>query len=424
MPCTSRASRHVLSISGYHMAVVAGVVFFFMRAALALIPASRRATRSRNGRRSRRSSRDLLPLLSGAEVATQRSYLMTAIVLVGVLADRPALTLRTLSLSALAVLLLAPEAVVHPSFQMSFAATLALIALYGHGLPWLRRHHTSLGARVALWGGREIVGLMLASLVAGLATTPYAAFHFHRLAPYGVLANLAAMPVVSAWVMPTGMVALLAMPFGFDGVLAADGVAASTGWTPWRSGWRAFPARWAAWRPSAGSAAARTAAARRCLLRTPLRWAGMALLLIATVWAVRTPQPDIYVAGDGRSFAVRTAGAASRCCAPDRTASPPRTGSPPMPIPAPARSANCARRSPATTPAARCVSPTAASSPSRSRPRPSRKPPPRRRRAQPPHRATRLRYDGGGPQRLAPARRHDAAAHRHGLRGERRPAGG
>ena len=60
---------------------------------------------------------------------------------------------------------------------------------------------------------------MLASLVAGLATTPYAAFHFHRLAPYGVLANLLAMPIVSVWVMPAGLLALVAMPFGFDGLL-------------------------------------------------------------------------------------------------------------------------------------------------------------------------------------------------------------
>jgi competence protein ComEC len=94
------------------------------------------------------------------------------------MADRPTLTFRTLAIAALAVLVLAPEAVAHPSFQMSFAATLALIALYQHGLPWLGgRPKSSLGARLALWGAREIVGLMLASFVAGLATTPYAAFH-------------------------------------------------------------------------------------------------------------------------------------------------------------------------------------------------------------------------------------------------------
>ena len=86
------------------------------------------------------------------------------------------------------------------------------------------------GARAALWGGNEIAALLYASLIAGLATTPYAAFHFHRLAPYGVLANLLAMPVVSVWVMPMGILGLIAMPFGFDArVLEADGRRASTG---------------------------------------------------------------------------------------------------------------------------------------------------------------------------------------------------
>ena len=65
--------------------------------------------------------------------------------------------------------------------------------------------------------GARSSALILASLVAGLATTPYAAYHFHRLAPYGVLANLLAMPVVSVWVMPMGMLGVVAMPFGFDG---------------------------------------------------------------------------------------------------------------------------------------------------------------------------------------------------------------
>src|SRR5664280_1100101 len=155
-------------------------------------------------------------LLSGSEVATQRSFIMIAIVLIGVMVDRTAITFRTLTVAALGVLLLAPQAVVHPSFQMSFAATLALIAGYQYGLPWRADADSSIGARMALWGGREIAGLILASLVAGLATTPYAAYHFHRLAPYGVIANLLAMPVVSAWVMPMGILGVLAMPFGFD----------------------------------------------------------------------------------------------------------------------------------------------------------------------------------------------------------------
>ena len=165
-------------------------------------------------------------VLSGNQVATQRSFIMIALVLLGVMFDRPTLTMRTLTVAAMLVLLFAPESVVHPSFQMSFAATLALIAGYERGALKLRANAEGLlGARVALWGVNEIVGLTVASLLAGAATTPYAAFHFHRIAPHGVLANLLAMPIVSAWVMPMGILGVVTMPLGLDAeFLAADGV--------------------------------------------------------------------------------------------------------------------------------------------------------------------------------------------------------
>jgi competence protein ComEC len=299
---------HVLSISGYHMAVVAGVVFFVFRAALALVPAfaSRRPIKKWAALAALIAAA-LYLVLSGAEVATQRSFIMTAIVLVGVVADRAALTLRTLAIAALAVLVIAPQSVVHPSFQMSFAATLALIAAYQRGLPWTMKADTSLGARVTLWGGREIAGLILASLVAGLATTPYAAFHFHRLAPYGVIANLLAMPIVSAWVMPTGLLALIAIPFGFDGPLwrlMGDGI----DWMIWVALWVASLPGAVGRIPAFGTAPLLIVTAGitvLCLLKTPLRWAGAALIVIAGFMAIRTPLPEVVVAADGRAFAVR-----------------------------------------------------------------------------------------------------------------------
>jgi competence protein ComEC len=210
---------HVLSISGYHMAVVAGVVFFAVRALLALFPALTAAYPIKKwSAAAALLAAAFYLLLSGAEVATQRSFFMTAVVLIAVMVDRRAVTFRTLAVAAMIVLAIAPEALVHPSFQMSFAATLGLVALVQIGMPRLfATAEHSATARVALWGGREIMVLLLASLVAGLATTPYAAFHFHRITPYGVLANLAAMPVVSAVVMPAGLLGLAAMPFGFDG---------------------------------------------------------------------------------------------------------------------------------------------------------------------------------------------------------------
>ena len=301
---------HVLAISGFHMAVVAGLAFFFIRAVLALVPslASRRPIKKWAAVGALATGAFYL-LLSGTGVSTQRAFIMTAIVLVGVMLDRPVLTFRTLAVAAFGVLLFTPQAVVHPSFQMSFAATLALIAAYQYGWPWRADADTSAAARAALWGWQEIGGVVLASLVAGLATTPYAAFHFHRLAPYGVLANLLAMPVVSAWVMPMGILGVVALPFGFDAPfwrLMGHGI-----------DWMIFVAQWVAHLPGAvghmhafGTGPLLLASAGLllvCLLRTPLRWSGAALGLAAALWAVATPQPDILVAGDGQSAAVRGA---------------------------------------------------------------------------------------------------------------------
>jgi competence protein ComEC len=292
------------------MAVVAGIVFFFVRAGLALIPlfASRYPIK-KWAAFAALTATTLYMLLSGAEVATQRSFIMIGIVLIGVLFDRPALTFRTLSVAAIGVLLLTPEAVVQPSFQMSFAATLALIAGYQNGLPLHGSADSSIAARAALWGLREIVGLVLASFLAGLATTPYAAYHFHRLAPYGVIANLLAMPVVSAWVMPMGILGVLAMPFGFDAFF----------WKMMGLGieWMDNVVLWVASLPGAvgrmqafgtGPLLLGTAALLLlCLLRTPLRWSGAVLAVAASLWAVSTPRPDVLIANDGQAAVLRGA---------------------------------------------------------------------------------------------------------------------
>ncbi|MET4479629.1 ComEC/Rec2-related protein [Bradyrhizobium sp. F1.13.3] len=291
------------------MAVVAGVVFFAVRALLALIPglAASFAIKKWSAAAALVAAAFYL-LLSGAEVATQRSFFMTAVVLIAVMVDRRAITFRTLAVAALIVLAVAPEALVHPSFQMSFAATLGLVALVQIGMPNLfASPDHSATARIAMWGGREIAMLFMASLIAGLATTPYAAFHFHRVTPFGVLANLGAMPVVSALVMPAGLLGLLAAPFGLDNVF----------W--WLMGigieWMVAVSRWVAALPGAvgripafGIApliAASLGIIALGLLRTPLRWSGALVLLAAILWGLSSRQPDILIAGDGASVAVR-----------------------------------------------------------------------------------------------------------------------
>ena len=298
---------HVLSISGYHMAVVAGMIFFLFRAGLALVPGlADRAPIKKWAAFAALVVTAFYLILSGNQVATQRSFIMIAVVLLGVLFDRPTLTMRTVTVAVLMVLFCAPQAIVNPSFQMSFAATLALVAGYERGAVKLRgRADSSLGARAALWGVNEIVGLTLASLLAGFATTPYAAFTFHRLAPYGVLANLLAMPVVSAWVMPMGILGVVTMPFGFDAEC----------WRQMGYGieWMDWVALWVASLPGAygrvilfGDGPLLLATAGLLLmglLRTPLRWSGAVLVLIACVWVACSTAPDVLVAADGRTFA-------------------------------------------------------------------------------------------------------------------------
>ncbi len=303
---------HVLSISGYHMAVVAGVIFFGMRALFALMPAfSSRYPIKKWAALMALCAAAFYLLLSGAEVATQRSFIMIAIVLIGVMVDRPTLTLRTLTVAALGVLILAPESVVHPSFQMSFAATLAIVAGYQGGLGWMQGGaDTPLGARIALFGGREIVGLVLISLLAGFATTLYVAYHFHRLTPYGVIANLLAMPIVSIWVMPAGIAGILALPFGFDGFfwrLMGAGIEWMVGVALWVTSLPGSVGRITAFGTGPlllGSAGLIVLG----LLKSPLRLTGAVLLGLAALWAVRTPLPDVLIAPDGASFAVRTGG--------------------------------------------------------------------------------------------------------------------
>jgi competence protein ComEC len=302
---------HVLSISGYHMALVAGVVFFAVRALLALIPvlATRYPIKKWAAFAALLAALFYL-LLSGAEVATQRSFFMTGLLLLAVMLDRAALTFRNLALAALIVMLLAPESVVNPSFQMSFAATLGLISAYERGIPWMRAGaDTSRGARIALWGGRETVAMIVVSLAAGTATMPYVGYLFHRLGPYGVVANLLAMPIVSAWVMPAGLLALLVMPFGLDAPL----------WRLMGIGidWMVWVAQFVASFPGAvgrivafsiGPLLLCTAGLLvLCLLRSPLRFAGAVTVLAAALWAFGAAVPDVYVGTRGDVVGVRGA---------------------------------------------------------------------------------------------------------------------
>lgn len=209
---------HILSISGLHMALVAGTLFALVRGALALVPALALGwpIKAVAALLALAGSAFYL-ILSGNDVPAQRSFVMTALVLTGVLLGRRALTLRTIAVAAVVVLGLTPEAALDPGPQMSFAATLALVAAYERLQP-LRAlpRPEGFAARLAMAPLAFAAGVAVTALVAGFASGPFGAYHFQRLAPYGLLANLAAMPAVSLLVMPFGLIGVLLMPFGWD----------------------------------------------------------------------------------------------------------------------------------------------------------------------------------------------------------------
>ncbi|WP_149753847.1 ComEC/Rec2 family competence protein [Roseivivax sediminis] len=203
---------HLLAISGLHMGLLAGVVFGGLRM-LFLLP--RRIALTWPVKKiaavgALAAAAGYLAL-SGGNVATERAFVMAAVALGAVLCDRRALTLRSVAIAALIVLITTPEALTGPGFQMSFAATTALVAAFGV----LREARVS--DHVPRWL-RPVLAVVVSSAVAGAATAPVAMAHFNQVSHYGLLANLLAVPLMGTLVMPAGVAAMALMPLGLDGL--------------------------------------------------------------------------------------------------------------------------------------------------------------------------------------------------------------
>ncbi len=302
---------HILAISGLHMALVAGAVFGVLRALFALSPslALRRPIKKWAALGAFGAATFYL-VLSGASISTQRSFIMLAVMLIAVLLDRRAFSVRNVAVAATIVLVLTPEALLTASFQMSFAATLALIAGF-EVVSERRRKRLAIGPpaertllRTAIyWVG----GLMLTSILAGLATAPFAAFQFNRTAPLSLLANLAAVPVLSFLVMPMALAAVVLMPFGLEGPplsIVDIGLRYIVG----------VAEEVAAWTGNAGLVASAPAAALLlaalgliwlCLWRQRWRLAGLPILASSVLVAATGLRPDILVEETGGTIAVR-----------------------------------------------------------------------------------------------------------------------
>lgn len=204
---------HLISISGLHMALVAGVFLFSLRLLLAAAPGigERSATRKIAGAAALMGS-FLYLLISGAPVPAVRSFIMIGMLLLAVIFDREATPMRSVAVAALIILAIWPETLLSPSLQMSFAAVIALVAAYD-----ALRGRVNFGRRK--WWVKALIALgstFFTSIVAGAATSPFSIYHFNNYSIYGMFSNLLAIPVTSFVVMPFAVLSVLLMPFGLE----------------------------------------------------------------------------------------------------------------------------------------------------------------------------------------------------------------
>ncbi len=206
---------HLLAISGMNIGIAAGFVFVVLRALLALVPRLALTLPIKKIA----ATAALLSAVAytefvGAPVSAERSMLMSGLVLAAIILDRATVSLRTVALAAIVLLLAEPEELVGPSFQMSFGAVLAIVAVW-----------ENIRARVFFWlegGGlvrrafAYLVGVACMSALATIATAPFALYHFQQISTWGVVANVIAVPLNDFWIMGWGVLAYALLPFGLE----------------------------------------------------------------------------------------------------------------------------------------------------------------------------------------------------------------
>jgi competence protein ComEC len=206
---------HILVIAGLHMGMVAGIVFFGLRAILALIPfVALRYSTKKCAAGGALAVTFLYLLLSDATVSSRRAFVMCGLMLLGIMLDRVTLSARTLAYAAIAIMLVTPESATGPSFQMSFAAVAGLVASYEALRPRLSQWHLQAGRgrRILLY----LLGIALTTVVTTVATMPFTIYHFNRFPLYSVLANIVAVPITGFWIMPWAVVSCALMPLHLE----------------------------------------------------------------------------------------------------------------------------------------------------------------------------------------------------------------
>jgi competence protein ComEC len=301
---------HLLSISGFHMTLLAGVLFFLVRRVLALTPLALKTDTKKIAAWTALIVTFGYLLISGMSVPAVRSFLMIAVVLMAVLLDRTALSLRTVAWAALVLMVIYPDAVFGASFQMSFIAVLALIALYEQTwlrIPWRNKSGELSLVRAA---GVYVLALVVTDLVAGGATNIFALYHFNVLPTYSLIANLIAGPLTGLWIMPMGLLGMTLMPVGLETIplrAMGAGIGVLNDVAKTIAGWPAAQVHVPPMK-TAFLVLATGGLIFICLWKGRLRWTGAVPVMIALLQPWVTPAPDLLVDESARVVAVSDEG--------------------------------------------------------------------------------------------------------------------
>ena len=297
---------HLLSVSGLHVTAVVAAAMLLLLRVMALSPwAALRLPLPLIAAAGGAAAGVAYTLLTGAEVPTIRSCVAAMLVLAGIAIGREAVTLRLVAAGALFVLALWPEALAGPSFQLSFAAVTAIVALMEW--PVARRLFQPGDHGLIRRAGLHLLALLATGVMVEIALMPIALFHFHKAGLYGAAANIVAIPLTTFVIMPLGATALL---------LDLAGLGAPAWWLTGRATelllWisravagapgavQALPAM-----PGGAFALMVAGGLWTALWRTRWRRLGVVPLLAGAGWALATPAPDLLITGDGRHLAVR-----------------------------------------------------------------------------------------------------------------------
>ena len=296
---------HLLSISGLHVSAVIAAAYFLALRLMGLVPWLALRVRLPIAAAGAGALAGIgYTLLTGAEVPTIRSCIGAVLVMLALVLGREPLSMRMVAVAAALVLLIWPEALVGPGFQMSFASVIAIVAL--HGSAPMRAFNAPREEPLWARGLRNLASILLTGVVIELALMPIGLFHFHRAGVYGALANVIAIPLTTLASMP-----LIALALLFDAV----GAGAPCWWLAGKSlelllalaHWTAAMPGAVTMMPAMGEGAFALFLAGGfwlALWRGPLRLLGLVPATLGLILLLQVRAPDLLISGDGRHVGI------------------------------------------------------------------------------------------------------------------------